>query len=57
MCKCTHLFVFAFASIQIYVLSTYVHAIYVYPCLLAYAFGHVYIFMSAGMLLDMFMIL
>lgn len=44
VCVNVHIyFVFAFAGIQIYVLSTYIHAIYVYIHVRWHAFGHVYL--------------
>lgn len=44
VCVNVHIyFVFAFAGIQIYVLSTYIHAIYMYIHVRWHAFGHVYL--------------
>lgn len=44
VCVNVHIyFVFAFAGIQIYVLSTYIHVIYMYIHVCWHAFGHVYL--------------
>lgn len=44
VCVDVHIdFVFAFAGIQIYVSSTYIHAIYMYIHVRWHAFAHVYL--------------
>lgn len=47
-------FVFASAGIQIYVLSTYIHAIYMYIHVRWHAFGHVYLSWSCRLIFFFF---